>query len=308
MADQTTAVSADQAAASDGSSHGPAVRLQLDAPWANLCIALQRSIDSVGHAMRAIDQYRPDRDHTLPANVIAALGVSTQSHVPGAPIAVQIAPSIPMEHRNTFATTWILQKGFVDVIAGLNTFVLQHQRLFAALEVFKRERFTVDEVHAAAALDSKDAMKFDRKTVPDKIVEVRKLAGLEHNVEYMDLEHRVLSINRARNCLEHRNGYVGLKDCADGTNDMPLEWVGPDMTDGKDGKTVKPGEFIESMHVNLRTKRRKTFARDALVVLSPQEFVEVCWTVKQYAEEVLAGAVRTMRSDPKLARYLPPIT
>src|SRR5690349_14555551 len=70
--------------------------LNADAPLINIRVGLQRSVDSVGHALRAIEEYRPERDHTLPGGIIAALGVSTQSHVPGAPIALQLGPSVPM--------------------------------------------------------------------------------------------------------------------------------------------------------------------------------------------------------------------
>ena len=278
--------------------------LNFHAPLINLCVGLQRSIDFVGHAMRAIEQYRPDRDHALPGGVIAAVGVSTQSHVPGAPIALQIAPSIPMAHRSTFTTTWVLQKGFADVITVLSAFALQQQRLFMALEVLKRESATWDDLLAATLLDSEEAIRFDRRTVPQKLSELRKHAALENNTEYRDLEDRVLSINRARNCLEHRHGYVGPQDCGDGVDAMLLDWVGPDMIDGRDGATIVPGEFIESLHVNFRTKRQKTFKRDTLVTLSPREYVEVCWTVKAYAEELLAGAVTRLQNDPTLARFV----
>jgi hypothetical protein len=186
----------------------------------------------------------------------------------------------------------------------LSAFALQQQRLFVALELLKREGTTWDDLLAATALDSDEAIKFDRKTVPQKLNELRKCAALENNTDYRDLEDRVLSINRARNCLEHRHGYVGPQDCGDGVDVMLLDWVGPDMTDGRDGATVVPGEFVESLHVNMRTKRQKTFKRDTLIILSPREYVEVCWTVKAYAEELRAGAVTRMQNDPTLARFV----
>ncbi len=278
--------------------------LNFQAPLINLCIGLQRSIDSVGHAMRAIEEYRPARDHALPPGVIVAVGVSTESHVPGAPIAVQIGPSIPMEHRNTFATSWLLQKGFADVITVLSSFALQQQRLFAAVEVLKRECSTLDDVLAATSLESEEAIRFDRRTVPYKLGELRDSAALGDNTDYTDLEQRVLSINRARNCLEHRHGFVGPQDCGDGVDELLLDWVGPDITDGPNGQTVIPGELVESLHVNFRTKRRKVFERDMLITLSPREYVEICWTVKAYAEEIQAGTTTKMQNDPSLARFL----
>src|SRR5262245_57175116 len=86
--------------------------LNFDAPLMNISVSLQRSSDCVGHALRALEEYRPTRDHTLNAEIVAALGVSTESHVPGAPIALQFGPSIPMNLRRQVAAMWVLQKGF----------------------------------------------------------------------------------------------------------------------------------------------------------------------------------------------------
>jgi hypothetical protein len=278
---------------------------QLDAPMINIRVALQRSIDSVGHALRALEEYRPDRDHALPGGIIAALGVSTESHVPGAPIAVQIGPSVPMQLRSALATTWILQKGFSDVITLLSSFVLQQQRLFVALEILKRDGFKVDDVLAATSMESDEAIKFDRRHLPPKLNELRTLAGLNQDASCNDLHERVLSIIRARNCLEHRNGYVGPQDCDDATPDeMRLDWIGPDMTDGKNPVTIKPGQYIETLHVDMRAKRSKVFKRNTIITLSAREYMEVCWTVMSLAESIHLGAVTLMQKDPGLARFL----
>lgn len=236
--------------------------------------------------------------------MLAALGVSAQSQVPGAPIALQFGPSLAVPLRGELATTWMLQKGFSDVITLLSTFVLQQQRVFVALDVLRRDQSMMSDLVEAISVESADAIAFDRRSLPQKLRELRILAGLEHDPDCIDLEDRVLSISRVRNCLEHRNGCVGLQDCVAGTEEMPLQWIGPDVTDGMTSATLKPGEYVETLHVNLRTKRQRSFRRATLVTLSAREYVEVCWTVKAYAEAIRAGSVARVQTDPHLARLL----
>jgi hypothetical protein len=280
------------------------VTFNFDAPLINLAASLQRSVDSVGHALQAIDAYRPTTDRALPTGAIAAMGVSTESHVPGVPIALQFSQSTPIDRQPQLATTWVLQKAFSDVITLLSTFILEQHRLFLALETLKRESATMQDLHSVASLDSKDAIKFDHKKLPAKLDELRKLSALDDDTDCLDLEARLRSIASARNCLEHRGGVVAAQDCEDGSPFLALKWIALDMTDGASSDTIKPGEFIGTMHINLRTPRKKSFPRGELIVLSAREYVEVCWTVKAYAETIHAGGATKLRNDPVLARLV----
>jgi hypothetical protein len=76
------------------------------------------------------------------------------------------------------------------------------------------------------------------------------------------------------------------------------------MTDGESSETIKAGEFVGTMHINLRTERQKTFARGELITLSAREYIEICWTVKAYAEAIHAGGATKLRNDPLLAPLL----
>lgn len=94
--------------------------LLLDAPIQRLSVAVQRTMDIVGHTLRAVEEFHPDRDLALQEGVIAAFGTHVESHIPGMPIALQVAPSIPLEGRGAAATAWVLRKGLSDLITSLS--------------------------------------------------------------------------------------------------------------------------------------------------------------------------------------------
>lgn len=277
--------------------------LLVNAPLVRLSAAIQRTMDVVGHTMRAIEEFRPMRDLALPDGVLAAFGVHTESHVPGAPIALQVAPSIPLETRGREATAWIIRKGLSDLITALSGYALQLDRVFAMVDVVRQPGATFQELYAAGATDSRAAVAFDKRPLPQKLAELRRMTALAVDHAHQDLETRVLSINRARNCFEHRAGWVGPQECAANTTEFVLEWVAPDLTDGRSSETITPGQYVETLHVNLRTKRRRTFARDTLISLTSREFLELCWTLNAYAETVQRGAISVLEADPVIALY-----
>jgi len=259
----------------------------------------------VGHALRSIEEYQPTRDHALPAGVIASFGVHTESHVPRTPIAVQVGPSVPLEQRSAGTIGWILQKGLSDLVTALGTYALQQDRLIAMCDVLRHPEPTLSGLRRAASTDSVEAQAYDRRPLPQKLHDLRTRSGLDEDLESGDLETRILTINRARNCLEHRGGLIGPQDCAEGAEELVLEWVGPDLTDGQgSAETIEPGQYVETLRVSLRAKRRRTFKRGTMLTLSSRDFVELCWTVNAFGEVIQRAAIARIEAGPPLAQVI----
>jgi len=134
---------------------------------------------------------------------------TTQLKPQGSLLSVRIENNLPVkeqaEEKLDFRM-WIFQKGFEDMIKGVNLCLLE---AFFYLSILSKKTeistygLLNDEISKVKALGSK-------KHLPDLIKRVTYFLN-----ENLNFEEEVLSLNKVRNCFVHRNGIVTEQDIND---------------------------------------------------------------------------------------------
>jgi hypothetical protein len=115
-----------------------------------------------------------------------------------------------LEEVRPETSTWIVACAFRDWIEETAGFLEATRRTCAAVLLSDEGVVTSDRFLEVV---EEPRIRFDRRNVPDKMTELRRLYGadiLDHRAEM------ILTLNQARNCLVHRLGVVSDRDCEEG--------------------------------------------------------------------------------------------
>ena len=126
------------------------------------------------------------------------------------PIRITVLDIEPISAKDK-AMNWLFQKVFEDFIVGLNESLIEAYKIVKYFELgnrSKQESITHEEMHDKIDSINKKSLKMH---IPNLIEDIE--VGIGKKLFFRD---EILSINKVRNCLVHRNGKVGLIDT---TND-----------------------------------------------------------------------------------------
>lgn len=178
---------------------------------------LKQSIECVTHIYNALEIADVDLRKPLPTDSL--------------PFIVQDDRiKITLDQQKQISISWILSKVFEEYVNGLmKTFKVTYRYLkLYSLSNEAGFNGSVEVLNKELQRLEKDIEKFH---FPDFINQIEILLG---NPLY--LREEIISINKVRNCLVHRNGIVGRKDITN-TNSLDLKWnslVNYSKMDGKD--------------------------------------------------------------------------
>lgn len=188
---------------------------------------------------------------------------------------------LPEDERLRAYQNWILGKGFQDLARGVRETL---EEAIFYIEMTKLEAGTT----TWGALQSHMAKIRDRATrpgFPQLMEEVN--AGLKERVAF---EIEFLSLQKVRNCLEHRNGRVGAKDVDPINGIMALSFPRLKLTANEDGKETEiyEGQFFEKgaeVYLNRETRTREYVLEEA-VVISSSDFYEIAVACHLFAVDL----------------------
>ena len=231
----------------------------------------------------------------------AAVGLEAVQRVEGVPRAlsgdarigfnIQLAPR-PIEAVRADFGGWILQNAFRDCIEQVGDFLQVVRRMAATVDV------AVDGVGEAVMSNEisplgAQSKAFEKMGFPEKVAHLKEKYGFgEHYLDEM-----VLSINRARNCLVHRGGVVGEKDCKDGP--LVVRTVGLGAFErGADGAVAEvsfpyanasPGGYTLSLAM---CPREQVFGLGESVTFTVDDLVRVFDTIQRFAVALIHRLIR----------------
>lgn len=195
------------------------------------------------------------------------------------------------ERRATYEN-WVLSNGFRDLARGIRESL---EEAYLYLKVANAElgpttlakvQSMIEDTRARAA-----AMRF-----PQLLEEIN--AGL---TEPMAFEPEFRTLQKVRNCLEHRGGIVGPNDVDVGADALTLSFPRLKMfyLRGEDEIEIVPGEAIdthepetpfaddEGVQIYLkRVTRTRTYARGQPVQITAAEFYEIAMACHMFAADV----------------------
>lgn len=193
------------------------------------------------------------------------------------------------EERREIYQNWILSKGFQDLARGVRE-TLEEALFYIAVGKLALRRMTLQKLQAEMDEIRKKAAKL---CFPELLEKVNR--GLSEPMSF-DAEFR--SLQKVRNCLEHRGGRVGDQDVDSATRTMTLSFprLGLFNRRGDEEVEVKlaPGTEVEediSLYLKLTT-RSLEYARGDPVVISADHFAEIATACHFFASEIAAKLPR----------------
>lgn len=173
---------------------------------------------------------------------------------------------------------WVLSNGFRDMTEGAGLFLDSVHNILAYWDIGIRVRdqgpITMGDWDKMII---KGGASFHELGFPHKLDHLSKEHGLALNETFIS---KLLTINKTRNCLVHRQGVVSQKDvnCEGGlqTKWMKLALV---MQDGETCKEVTlPFMAEKNTLVGVRNQEQaKVFPLGSQVEFTAQEFSDICW-------------------------------
>ncbi|HWP37465.1 MAG TPA: hypothetical protein VNL18_07935 [Gemmatimonadales bacterium] len=182
---------------------------------------------------------------------------------------------------------WILTNGFRDVSEAIHTTLEEVQTVLAHWELASIQtagkQVKVSDWNDIVVARGR---RFHKLGLPDKLEFLATKYGFAIDA---DLARRALSINAVRNCYVHRKGVVHPQDVTANDN-LTLEWRALTIigTSPKGEQELVPGTIVEAgTEVGVSNRARsKDFPLGAEIMLTADEFAQVCWTIMVLAETV----------------------
>lgn len=196
------------------------------------------------------------------------------------------------ERRVTYQN-WILSKGFQDLARGVR-------------ETLEEAAFYLAMIKREPGMTTLAKVEADMTAIRAAVAKL-KFPKLLENVntglsEPMAFDAEFLSLQKVRNCLEHRGGRVGTRD-VDESGNMTLSFprLRAFYHHGEVEVEIVPGEAIDThdtgnpfgkgkevpIYMN-RVTRTRTYALNEPVVISASDFYEVAMACHLFASDVVA--------------------
>ena len=254
--------------------------LELLSPKGEIQRAIQRSMDLVSFGLQAADRLE-----------IESL------EIPGLHFQVRAAQNLAMgiEQAREEFRTWVLANGLCDCVDAIGP-SLEWARKMCFIWSREGEVTEVEEgkLRLSAQISGEEwnahiideARSFEYKPLRDKLDHLQD----KYHLPQPELSEAILSINKARNCLTHRDGIVGpldLKDKSEG--ELLVKWRKYEFqVRGEEGTRVlelgvqAQGGVLSIALVNVSKK----FALGDRIFFSPAEFVDISMTFLFFAMQI----------------------
>jgi hypothetical protein len=197
-------------------------------------------------------------------------------------------PAMTSDERRTMYESWLLTRGFQDLARGIRQ-SLEEAFLYLAIIANPPRSGTLEDIEAE--IDAIRA-RASKPNFPDLLAKIN--AGL---VSPMEFDREVLSIQRVRNCLEHRDGKVGAQDLDPGERTLTLNFPRFKFFYMRKGEEIElaPDEPVDAQdgqpHVDILARRitsSKVYELGQRIGFTAGEFSEVAVACSLFATD-LAG-------------------
>lgn len=233
-------------------------------------------VDAVGTSLRALEKDSCEQPESW-----------------GGPFGIRLdGPELSAEERRSEFKNWVLAKGFQDLTRGVREGLEEAYFYLGVVQKLTYSKTTLKEIEQ---LFSKLRHKAAAKNFPELLADVND--GLSKPVAF-DTEFQ--SLQKVRNCLEHRGGVVGKRDVDLSTGLLTLSF--PRMkffyVRGGEEIEIEIGKAIDT-HSNenpfgkeevtimmRRVARSKMYRLGENVLIEPIDFFEIALACHLFASDV----------------------
>jgi hypothetical protein len=139
---------------------------------------------------------------------------------------------IPLENRKRLFKSWLLKKGFEDLIRAVTLMLIDIDKILNLNSKLKGGKFKSWE--EIVEVLKKPDYEPTKKDFPKLLYSIKPYLR-----EDLTWEKEILSINRVRRCLVHRNGITSPIDYFEGEPSLKLKWIFLKYVFVSDGKEIE---------------------------------------------------------------------
>jgi len=204
----------------------------------------------------------------------------------------QIGTKLPQEDAAKEGKQWQIRNFMRDAIELTHTFLEECLTIAQLLELGKPSIILARDFHRIMVLDKK---KNHRLGFPDKIETLKKM-----NVR-VSFEDQLLSINKARNCLAHRNGFVSIEDL-NSDEGLRINWrafellaTNPDKTQRiplADSNMVAPGGWAIEIRM---IDRHRIYKLGDRIEFDTRDIADTLLTLHGFSSDILNSMSEKMK-------------
>lgn len=205
----------------------------------------------------------------------------------GADLSLKFEPPEDNAEKRQNYQAWLLGKAFQELANGARA-SLEQAYIYCKAMKLKGTKGTLSELQEMLMTNEHRA---SRMNFPDLLDAIEGEIGGSLN-----FRPELLSLQKTRNCLEHRAGFVGLIDCAPGEKELKLDLPHLKMAVQIDGREVdmKPGLRVEKGgEIIIRlAKRTRTFALGQRITFQGDEFAEIAHALQFFVSELVERLIK----------------
>jgi hypothetical protein len=181
--------------------------------------------------------------------------------------------------------TWLLKKGFEDLVKGIE-YSLREAYIYVSIISKSSELKTDEDFKRIFTSIRTQAL---RMHIPNMIEKIEP-----HLAKPWSYKNQILSINKGRTCLVHRNGLVTEKDINDTINKaLKLAWVKYKIFYEKDGKEIEiMGKGVIDLGTGTMVKIRRednsiSFKQGERITFNYRQFNEFIVTCNHFGVDLV---------------------
>ena len=193
---------------------------------------------------------------------------------------------LTIDQRKILYKDWLIKKGFEDLIKAATMMLIDVCKMLKVKSKIMNTK-TWGEFQELIATPDYD---ISTKPFPELLQLIRP-----HLCENLSFETEIISINRVRRCLVHRNGFVTPKDFFKDETSLKLCWVFYRIVYIEKGneEEVKPMMLMSADgEINItQEKRIKEFKENERIEITYQLFNELIVTCSLFGQDLIAKLV-----------------
>src|SRR5581483_6065941 len=244
------------------------ITLHADAVVAPALMAVEQSVEMVSFCMQSLEK----SDLSKPPEFEAS---RFQMKFTG--------KNLSIEERRTHYSNWVLSKGFQDLARGIRGMLEEAYFYVFTLDFLVKSGSTKTTWGALQQKIQEYRKQAEEANFPDLMKAVN--GGLSSPLHF---EKEFLSLQKVRNCLEHRDGVVGEKDADKDTKSLKLYLPQLKIYGEKDGTRTEigKGSFVEkdTLIIIKNEIQEREFKLGERIAFKPEEFHDIgfgCWAFVQ---------------------------
>lgn len=255
--------------------------MNIEFKFKNLRIILKDSRDSVIFGLKIVDIIKDN--------------IPSDQSIPNTFLRLKFEEDYSIDEQKKIFKNWILKKGFEDLIKGIEYFL-------------KETCILLFDKHGQG--DSKDNTYLELKEKNDKLHIPDLLDKIEGKLKTdLKWKEEILSINKARNCLMHRNGIVSTRDINTSENTLKLKWIDAEVNQFQEKNGIKlplkgtmatvssgfGNECSFIVEANLFKCHEVSFKINDEITINYIQYNGLVWTCQKFAEKLIESLPKKVK-------------